>query len=83
MSRYFSSLCGFRRDLRSEDHAALHAALTASDRVFCAFVFDTGILDKLPDRSPVTGDRSCVRASFAPEGARENDEESEELELSH
>ena len=50
MSRYVSSLCWFRRDLRSEDHAALHAALTASERVFCVFVFDTEILDKLPDR---------------------------------
>jgi len=40
-----------RRDLRCEDHAALHAALTASQRVFCAFVFDTEILDKLPSRS--------------------------------
>lgn len=50
MARYASSLCWFRRDLRSEDHAALHAALTASERVFCAFVFDTEILDKLPDR---------------------------------
>lgn len=50
MSRYVSSLCWFRRDLRSEDHAALHAALTTSERVFCVFVFDTEILDKLPDR---------------------------------
>ncbi len=50
MSRYVSSLCWFRRDLRSEDHAALYAALKASDRVFCAFVFDTEILDKLPTR---------------------------------
>jgi deoxyribodipyrimidine photo-lyase len=50
MSRYVSSLCWFRRDLRTEDHAALHAALTASARVFCAFVFDTEILDKLPER---------------------------------
>jgi len=50
MSRYASSLCWFRRDLRSEDHAALYAALKASDRVSCVFVFDTEILDKLPDR---------------------------------
>jgi deoxyribodipyrimidine photo-lyase len=50
MPRYASSLCWFRRDLRSDDHAALYAALKASERVFCAFVFDTDILDKLPDR---------------------------------
>ena len=51
MPRYASSLCWFRRDLRSQDHAALYAALKASDRVFCVFVFDTEILDKLPDPS--------------------------------
>lgn len=50
MSRYASSLCWFRRDLRGEDHAALYAALKASERVFCTFIFDTDILDKLPDR---------------------------------
>ncbi len=50
MSRYDSSLCWIRRDLRCEDNAALHAALAASRRVFCAFVFDTEILEKLPDR---------------------------------
>ena len=50
MNRYASSLCWFRRDLRAEDHAALYAALRASDRVYCAFVFDTGILDRLPGR---------------------------------
>ena len=40
----------FRRDLRCYDHAVLHAALTVHRRVFCAFVFDTDILDKLPGR---------------------------------
>lgn len=61
MPRYASSLCWFRRDLRSQDHAALYAALKASDRVFCVFVFDTEILDKLPD----PGDRRVefIRAS--------------------
>lgn len=41
----------FRRDLRDEDHAALHHALKTSDRVFCVFVFDTDILDRLPSRA--------------------------------
>ncbi len=50
MSRYASSLCWFRRDLRSHDHAALYAALKASNHVHCVFVFDTEILDKLPER---------------------------------
>jgi deoxyribodipyrimidine photo-lyase len=45
------SLCWFWRDLRSHDHAALHFALRLSRRVWCTFVFDTGILDALPDRS--------------------------------
>jgi deoxyribodipyrimidine photo-lyase len=43
-----NSLLWFRRDLRVEDHAALHHALRSSDRVACAFVFDTDILAGLP-----------------------------------
>jgi len=48
-----NSLVWFRRDLRVEDHAALHHALRSSDRrssrrVYCAFVFDTDILAGLP-----------------------------------
>jgi deoxyribodipyrimidine photo-lyase len=38
----------FRRDLRAHDHAALHEALRACERVHCAFVFDKGILGALP-----------------------------------
>jgi len=44
------ALVWLRRDLRCHDHAALHAALTRFDRVHCAFVFDTDILDALPSR---------------------------------
>ena len=47
---YDISVVWFRRDLRCFDHAALHAALTQSRRVYCAFVFDTEILDGLPRR---------------------------------
>ncbi|HEX9181682.1 MAG TPA: deoxyribodipyrimidine photo-lyase [Burkholderiales bacterium] len=43
-----AALAWFRRDLRLEDHAALHAALTAHGAVHCAFVFDTEILEPLP-----------------------------------
>jgi deoxyribodipyrimidine photo-lyase len=43
-----NSLVWFRRDLRLEDHAALHHALRSSGRVYCAFVFDTDILTGLP-----------------------------------
>ena len=42
------SLVWFRRDLRAFDHAALHHALTSSNVVYCAFIFDTGILAPLP-----------------------------------
>ena len=45
-----SSLFWFRRDLRSVDNAGLHAALTASKRVYCAFIFDRDILDQLPSK---------------------------------
>jgi len=40
-----------RRDLRCDDHAALYHALRRFERVYCAFVFDTDILDALPTRS--------------------------------
>ena len=42
------SLVWFRRDLRAFDHAALHHALTSSKSVYCAFIYDTDILDTLP-----------------------------------
>ena len=41
----------FRRDLRAEDHAALHHALRQARAVHCVFVFDTDILDALPSRA--------------------------------
>jgi deoxyribodipyrimidine photo-lyase len=44
------ALVWFRRDLRDHDHAALSAALAESNAVYCAFVFDTDILDKLPSK---------------------------------
>ena len=46
-----SALFWFRRDLRSFDNAALHAALTNSERVHCVFVFDREILDALEDKA--------------------------------
>jgi deoxyribodipyrimidine photo-lyase len=42
------ALVWFRRDLRVQDHAALHHALNAHRRVHCVFVFDRTILDPLP-----------------------------------
>ncbi|HEX5393270.1 MAG TPA: deoxyribodipyrimidine photo-lyase [Rhodocyclaceae bacterium] len=42
-----TALVWFRRDLRLHDHAALYQALAKHERVWCAFVFDTDILDPL------------------------------------
>jgi deoxyribodipyrimidine photo-lyase len=43
-----NSLVWFRRDLRVDDHAALHHALLSSRHVYGVFVFDTDILSGLP-----------------------------------
>lgn len=43
-----SALVWLRRDLRADDNAALYHALRAARRVWCAFVFDTALLDPLP-----------------------------------
>ena len=43
-----SALVWLRRDLRTEDNAALYHALRAARRVWCAFIFDRTILDRLP-----------------------------------
>ncbi len=45
------ALVWFRRDLRDHDHAALGAALSQARAVYCAFVFDSEILDLLPSRN--------------------------------
>jgi deoxyribodipyrimidine photo-lyase len=45
-----AALVWFRRDLRVDDHAALYQALRAARQVWCAFIFDTEILDGLPRR---------------------------------
>lgn len=44
------SLVWFRRDLRDVDNAALSAALAESTGVYCVFVFDVTILERLPHR---------------------------------
>ncbi len=51
MNRFDAALMWFRRDLRVADNAALYAALKAARRVYCAFVYDTEILDVLPSRA--------------------------------
>jgi deoxyribodipyrimidine photo-lyase len=47
---YRSALFWFRRDLRDRDNAGLYYALKSAARVYCAFVFDRGILDALGRR---------------------------------
>ena len=42
------ALVWLRRDLRTDDHAALYHALKAARQVWCVFVFDRDILDPLP-----------------------------------
>ncbi|MGQ0442639.1 MAG: cryptochrome/photolyase family protein [Methylophilaceae bacterium] len=59
-----TSLVWFRRDLRDFDHAALYHALKSSKAVYCVFIFDTEILDKLPHKK----DR---RVEFIWESVRE------------
>jgi len=51
MSQFDAALMWFRRDLRSDDNAALFAALKNSLCVYCVFVYDTEILDDLPTRN--------------------------------
>ncbi|MGQ2979126.1 MAG: cryptochrome/photolyase family protein [Polaromonas sp.] len=46
--QYDKGLMWFRRDLRSDDNAALYHALKTCRQVFCVFVLDRDILDKLP-----------------------------------
>ena len=48
--QYDAALVWFRRDLRADDHAALYHASRGARRVYCAFCFDTEILDALPTR---------------------------------
>ncbi len=43
-----AALVWFRRDLRVDDHAALHHALRTARHVWCVFVLDREILDPLP-----------------------------------
>ena len=69
---YPLALCWFRRDLRLHDHAALFHALKMSDVVHCVFVFDTDILDALPDKT----DR---RVEFIWHSVRELKDELESL----
>ena len=47
-TQFSKGLVWFRRDLRSDDNAALARATACCDAVICVFVYDTAILDALP-----------------------------------
>ena len=70
-----SALVWFRRDLRAHDHAALFHALKAARQVFCVFVFDSAILDKLP--------RADRRVEFIRDSLVDLDAQLRSLGLAH
>ena len=66
-----SGLMWFRRDLRTDDNAALYNALKRCKTVHCVFVFDKEILDSLP--------KSDRRVEFIRESLVELDESIQKL----
>lgn len=65
--RFERTLVWFRRDLRADDHAALHYALRHGRQVWCVFVFDREILDPLLARGLRVDRRvEFILASLAP-----------------
>ena len=70
MNRYDKGLMWFRRDLRTDDNAALYHALKVCRQVWCVFVFDTDILDGLLEQ----GLRADRRVEFIRESLVELDE---------
>ena len=73
--KYQNGLMWFRRDLRLEDNAALHHALTSCRQVYCVFVFDKPILDDLP--------RADRRVEFIRDSLLDVDAGLRELAKSH
>ena len=69
------ALVWLRRDLRTDDHAALHHALRSARQVWCCFVFDRDILDPLP--------RSDRRVEFIRDSLVGVDAELRALAASH
>jgi deoxyribodipyrimidine photo-lyase len=75
---YPSGLMWFRRDLRAQDNAALYQALKHAGKVWCVFVFDTGITTPLLDR----GLKSDRRVEFILESLKDLDEQLSAMGLS-
>ncbi|MGE0348229.1 cryptochrome/photolyase family protein [Hydrogenophaga sp.] len=79
MNSYDKGLMWFRRDLRSQDNAALYHALKACRQVWCVFVFDTDILNPLLAR----GLKADRRVEFIRESLVELDGRLRELGREH
>jgi len=79
MNRYDNGLMWFRRDLRTQDNAALSHALRACRQLWCVFVFDTDILDPLLARG-LQADR---RVDFIWQSLQALDAELRALGASH
>ena len=77
--KYPKGLMWFRRDLRTQDNAALHQALRDCQQVWCVFVFDTDILEPLRERG-LTADR---RVEFIRESLLDLDEQLRALGRAH
>ena len=77
--KYPKGLMWFRRDLRTQDNAALHQALRDCQQVWCVFVFDTDILEPLRERG-LTADR---RIEFIRESLLDLDEQLRALGRAH
>jgi len=73
------ALVWLRRDLRTDDHAALHHALRAARQVWCCFVFDREILDPLIEQ----GRRADRRVEFIRDSLVRVDAELRALAASH
>ena len=76
---YDRALVWLRRDLRADDHAALHHALRSAHQVWCAFVFDRAILDPLLAQ----GRRADRRVEFIRDSLVGVDAELRALAASH
>ncbi len=73
------ALVWLRRDLRADDHAALHHALRGARQVWCAFVFDQAILEPLQ----AAGRRADRRVEFIRDSLVGVDAELRALGASH
>jgi deoxyribodipyrimidine photo-lyase len=79
------ALVWLRRDLRTDDNAALYHALRAARRVWCGFVFDRAILDPLPGQThrPAGAARTDRRVEFIRDSLVGVDAELRALAASH